>query len=254
MATFDKIKSLLKQLLPTGRAFRLAPNGTGGDKFIESNSESISRAHNDVISLLNSILPDNANFTADDATDWEVRLGMIVSPLVDLELRKAAIIRKMNHPGTIQARQSADYFQSQLHLAGFTGVFVHANNGYLSIESILGLNELVAISGRTRSGMSRSGNVFSLFSEYFYTVRSGTTRSGLRRSAEKYYMDKIANHIDSSLDLNFVVGNNKRTFVIGGEIFGEFGEIPTERISEFRQLVLKLKPINSVAYLLINYT
>ena len=67
-------------------------------------SLSENQAYNDALAIQNSILPDNAEFTADDATDWERRLGMIISPLVDLELRKLAIRRKMNHPGDIKAR------------------------------------------------------------------------------------------------------------------------------------------------------
>ena len=57
-------------------------------------SLSENQAYNDALAIQNSILPDNAEFTADDATDWERRLGMIISPLVDLELRKLAIRRK----------------------------------------------------------------------------------------------------------------------------------------------------------------
>jgi uncharacterized protein YmfQ (DUF2313 family) len=252
MSTFVKIKSLIKQLLPTGRAFRM-PIGGDGDKLIEATSEGLARVHDDIQSTLNAILPDNSNFTEDDATAWEIRLGMIVNPLVDLEIRKSAIIRKMNHPGTIKARQSADYFQEQLHLAGFTGVFVHANNDYLSIEEILNEGEGYQLND-FQLGDSQLGDAYSIYSDCFEVIQLGDYELGAWQLNSYKWCDIIANHIDKELDSRFFIGNDKRTFVIGGELFGKFGDIPAGQVNEFRQLVLKLKPVESVALLLINYT
>src|SRR5690606_32537660 len=84
------------------------------------------RAYADALKIQDAQLPDNDGFTADDATDWERRLGMIYSPLVPLADRKLAILRKMNHPGTIKARQNWLYVEGQLRAAGFD-VYVHEN-------------------------------------------------------------------------------------------------------------------------------
>lgn len=252
MSTFIKIKSLLKQLLPTGRGFKMPLDGDG-DKFIEVNAASNASTYDDIVSTLNAILPDNANFTADDATDWEKRLGMIVSPLVDLEIRKAAIIRKMNHPGTIPARQSSDYIESQLHLAGFTDAYVHANRDFLSVYEILSIGYPIQL-GDNQLGDAQLGNVFSYHSGCFHTVQLGDVQLGSWQLGTNVWCDIIANHIDLDIDKLFYIGENYRTFVIGGAVFGDFGNVDPDRIDEFRQLVLKLKPANSVAILLLNYT
>ena len=137
MIFVDSIKKLVRQLLPTGRAFSMKNDG---GKLINATAEGQTKLHNDILSTLDSILPDNDNFTADDANDWEVRLGMIVNPDLSLEIRKKAIIRKMNHPGSIPARQSADYLENQIHAAGFSdGVYVHENINNWDIEQILSI-------------------------------------------------------------------------------------------------------------------
>ena len=125
MSTLDKIKKLGKTLYPTGRAFKI-PFGGVFDKLNSALSESEQRAFDDAVSILDSALPDNNNFTTGDATDWERRLGLITNPSVPLSDRKLAIIRKMRHPGNIPARQNFLYLQGQLQDAGFD-VFVFEN-------------------------------------------------------------------------------------------------------------------------------
>ena len=87
MFSIDKIKKLTKQLFPTGRAFNY-PIGGGLDKLMSSLAESEKRAIDDNYSILDQILPDNSNFSADDATKWENRLGMITVSGVSLTDRK----------------------------------------------------------------------------------------------------------------------------------------------------------------------
>ena len=250
MSSFSRIKQLMKQLFPTGRAFRMVNDG---DKLIEAVSEGKSRAYDDIVSTLDAILADNANFTEDDATAWEIRLGMIVNPGLTLEERKMAILRKYNHPGIIQARQSADYFEDQLHAAGFTSIFVHENVDNLNIEQILALNADLIQLGDAQLGDNQLGNPFSFFSPCLSKYQLGDAQLGGIQLGSTTWCDIIANHIDVELDKNFLIGPNNRTFIIGGSVIGEFGTLDSERISEFRQMVLKMKPVNSVAYLLINY-
>jgi len=125
MTTLTKIKKLGKTLYPTGRAFKI-PFGGVLDKLNSALSESEQRAFDDAVSILDSALPDNDNFTTGDATDWERRLGLITNPAVPLSDRKLAIIRKIRHPGNIPARQNFLYLQGQLQDAGFN-VFVFEN-------------------------------------------------------------------------------------------------------------------------------
>jgi uncharacterized protein YmfQ (DUF2313 family) len=221
----DKIRRLTLQLYPTGRAFYIPVSGVK-DKMHKALATVEAQALSDANSTLFSILPDNDNFTSDDATLWEQRLGLITNEAVSLTDRKAAIIRKMNHPGSILARQSRDYIESQLQLAGFN-VFVHEN---IPDTQILAISGLMGI------------------------VQSGQFQSGQIQSGQKIYSNKVVNNIDRLKDVYYLVGNdNKSVFFIGGEVFPNLANVDQNREAEFRQLILKLKPVQTVGYLLINY-
>ena len=226
-------EKLYRQLLPQGLAFKAPFNGWH-DTLIRAMSIRFNIAYRDGLSTLNSILPDNDNFTAEDATDWERRLGMVPSS-APLEDRKLAIKRKMNHPGTIKARQHYLYVEGQLQAAGFD-VFVYENrfdDGMGGLET------------RTPQDLAGGGGLF--FNQH------GQFQHGQRQHGGGW-ADKIANSIDASRDLNFNVGSNLRsTFFIGGNPVGTYANIPASRRAEFRQLVLRLKPAQTVAYLFINY-
>ncbi len=101
----DKILALTKQLYPEGRAFKM-PLGGYLEKLHEALSNSEQQAFADAISILSDILPDNANFTEDDATDWERRLGLIYNPLAILSDRMLIIKNKLNQPGNNPAKGS----------------------------------------------------------------------------------------------------------------------------------------------------
>ena len=233
MAVKDKILALTKQLYPTGRAWRMFP-GSVLEKLHSGLAVSEAKAYEDAVSLLDSALPDNANFTVDDATDWERRLGLITNDLVSLDDRKLAIIRKMNHPGTIPARQHYLYIQGQLQAAGFN-VYVYENifpgypSGFITKtpEEVSGGPGLVIQHGDIQHGDAQHGE--GLF-------------------------EKVVNSIDSDLDLTFNIGPDLRdTFFIGGSPLGTYANVDINRKDEFRQLILKLKPAHLVAFLFVNY-
>lgn len=238
MISLEKINLLTKQLYPTGRAFKVrAKSWLSQLHYALSLSEN--KAYLDGLSILDSILPDNDNFTAEDATQWEVRLGMIVSN-ASLADRKLAIARKMNHPGTIRTRQHYLYLQGELRKAGFD-VYVYENI-------------FPAFGGgfETRSPISISGGSGAIDIQHGDTIQHGSVQHG------GVWGDIIVNHIGTDLDLTFNVGQNLRsTFFIGGFAFGTFGgqyaTIPQVRKDEFRQLILKIKPTQTVGYLFINY-
>lgn len=225
------LKDLCRQLFPSGRAFRIPKNGDREriDTALRKEDEILL---NSAISILDSILPDNDNFTAEDASRWEERLGMIVNQNLDLETRKLAIKRKMNHPGTILARQSAGYIQDQLQSAGFN-VFVHENP-----------NEIDPL---TYFGLPNAGIGIHATDVY----HSGT---GIYHGNPYLWNDVVANNIDFTKDAFFDVGANLRcTFYICGETPGEYTNVEEIRREEFRQLILKCKPTQTIAYLGISY-
>ena len=233
---FDKILKLTKQLYPKGRAYKI-PEGGWFYRLHKGLALSEERVYNEALGVLDSILPDNDNFTTQDATDWERRLGLINGTGVSLEDRKAAIRRKMNHPGNVKPRENWMFLESQLQLAGFN-VYVYENrfpdypDGYYTQSPIdLGLPSTV-------------------LSTYEHGEREhGEIEMGY------YYNNVLANHIDETLDSGFDIGDNFRsTFFIAGSSISTIADVPLARKNEFRQTILKLKPVQTAAFLFINYT
>lgn len=252
MAVKEKIQYITRLLYPTGRAWNM-PRGGNFEKLHSGLAESETRAYNDANAILSSILPDNPQFTVDDAEDWERRLGMITNPLVSLADRKAAIIRKMNHPGDIPARQSWDFLQQSLQLAGFD-VYVHENIPEQSIFSILQPFTGTGQQGLGQQGDFQQGDVISFFPGLFQQVQQGPIYQGFYQQGGWVFTNKIANHISEPLDAYFSEGANFRSvFYIGGPNLGDFANVPAARKDEFRQTVLRIKPVQSIAHLLINY-
>lgn len=234
MITVDDILGMVKMFHPTGRAFKI-PIGSNMYKLHRAISQSGKRAYNDSLSILDSIIPDNDNFSADDASQWERRLGLITNPMVPLVDRKLAIIRKMNHPGTIPARASALFVEKQLRDAGFD-VYVYENRfpdgmgGYDTMDPLV-------FSGGLGGDYNQLGD---------FQLGDAQLGSG--------FANKVANSIYEEEDLIFDVGPNLRaTFFIGGNPAGTFANVDAERELEFRQLILKTKQTQMIAYLLVNY-
>lgn len=234
MSVMGTIVQLGKQLFPTGRAFKI-PVSSAFEKLNNAAARSEARAYADALSILNSAIPDNNSFTVDDDTDWERRLGLITNQAVALSDRKLAIKRKMAHPGTVRARQNWRYVESQLQAAGFN-VYVYENRfpdgmgGYI-----------------TRTPEDVTGGVGFDQAE-FGDFQFNDFQFGGR------FHNIVANYIDDTRDGAFNVGSNLRfTFYIGGNPLGTFVNIDKNRKDEFRQLVLRLKPQHTVAFLLINF-
>jgi hypothetical protein len=231
---FNRLRNLINlsiQLFPTGRAFRIPKNGIR-EKINNADRQQDEYILNSAIRILDSILPDNPNFTTDDATRWEQRLGMIVNEDLDLETRKIAIRRKMNHPGTILARQSAGYIQDQLRAVGFD-VYVYENPNEI--------NPLVYFGVPTSGIAIHATDVYHMATDLYH----GDTF---------LWDDVVANNIDYTKDAFFDVGLNLRcTFFICGATEGIFANVEAIRREEFRQLILKVKPTQTIAYLGINY-
>jgi len=223
----DVLHRLTKRLYPKGRAFK-HPAGGFIERLHKSLNLSETRAYEDAKAIHNSILPDNSLFTAADALQWERRLGLIESPDVDLELRKLAITRKINFPGVTPARQHWRWLEYQLQSAGFD-VYVY--------ENIAG-DDAVTVTGDptlfddTNHGEGNHGDI---------------NHGGV-------YNCLIANSIYQYQDNGFSIGDNYRsTFFIGGPTLGSRADVLATRETEFRQLILKIKPVQQIGFLLIDY-
>ena len=239
MEAFDKIVKLTGQLFPTGRAFR-APVGGDAEKFRKALARSEARFFDDAKSVLNSQLPDNDDFTADDATDAERRYGLVSNTNVSLADRKLAIQRKLNHPGTIPARQYYLYLQRELRAAGFD-VYVYENRFDYGDGSFY----------------TKTPDQFSLEAYPVVDIQhSDMIEHGEYEHGGSIYGSKIANHIDEELDDEFEIpdDNRRSTFFIGYTPAGTWATLDDERKAEFRQLVLKIKPVQTIAFVLCHFT
>lgn len=232
MTLATKILTLTKSLYPTGRAFKM----TGDfESLHRALAVSEAQAYGDAKAILNSVLPDNDLFDEEDASDWERRLGLVTNSLVSLADRKLAIDRKMNHPGDIKPRQNFRFLERELRAAGFD-VYVYENK----FDDGMGGFE-------TRGPLVVSGGLGGV------PIQHGQRQHGQRQHGQ-YFGQVIVNSLDNEIDLLFNIGDNlKSTFFIGGTPIGDFATIDANREIEFRQLVLRIKPVQTVAYLLINY-
>lgn len=233
MTTEEAILKITRQLYPTGRAFRIS-NESWRHKLHRGLAISEAKAYDDAASILNSVLPDNQYFTSDDATDWESRLALTTNLAVPLQDRMLAILRKMQAPGTNPAKSTAQFLESQLQAAGFN-VYVYEN-----------LIALYPSGFDTYNPVALNSNIYSVF-------RQGMGRQGQFRQGG-FINSVVANSISNSVDIGFDVGNSLRsTFFIGGPTLGSYANVLAAREQEFRQLILQLKQVQSIAYLFINY-
>jgi len=226
IAIIDVFADLARQLYPTGRAWYMNRNGTF-ENLHKAINRSFVRVVQDSYLTLDSVFPDNDNFSVNDATLWEYRLGLITNSSLDLATRKQIILRKMAYPGNVKARQHPLFIESQLQLAGFN-VWVHENTQpYQTPNDILALS-LVG------------------------TQHGGITQHGLGTQHGAGGFEVIANL--STTNESYSVGSNLwATFFIGGQNLGDYANVPANRLQEFKELVLKLKPAHTVAYTFIIY-
>lgn len=278
----EKIFNLTKKLFPKGRAFSIV-TGSVKEKVFNVLAQSEADAYNDAVSILDQILPDNPNFSTYDAGEWERRLGLITNDFVTLDDRKLAIQRKMNHPGTIPARQHFKYIEGQLQAAGFN-VSVTENRFSLpaTIPSPMGLIEM---------GVGEMGGEIANTEKYApidpdtllsQTEQMGLSEMGISEMGGYFSLngyEVCANHIDTIKDADFFTDTNisemgdrgemgemqmangidfldklKFTFFITGLVYPSNALLPFDRKDEFRQLVLKLKPANTVAFIFAEYS
>lgn len=214
MITNNDILKLTKQLLPTGRAWRLPDSGVF-KKMMYALGISEQRAYNFALGVLNRILPDNDSFTADDATQWERRLAINAGTgYIPLSTRKSSILRKMQFPGGFLNRQNYRYIEAQLQLAGYN---VTITENYSDLPTSL---PTVHASDTLHSSSTKHGGTVII-------------------------NDIIANSINKGEV--FYINTYKRCFYLDGSI-------PFNAIKAFRLLVLTLKPVDTVAILRLEYT
>lgn len=223
----ESLRDLSLQLYPTGRAWYMPENGIF-QKFHDALNLSFARVLLEGQQTIDSTFPDNENFSVQDAELWEVRLGLITNESLSLDTRKLAIKRRLSYPNNIKARQHPFFIESQLQAAGFD-VYVHENTFPYQAPG-----DIIAIS---------LNNV----------QHGGDTQHGNSQQHGGDNFDVIANSVNPLEDFAIGSGNLWSTFFIGGVNLGDMASVPSSRVIEFRELVLKLKPAHTAAFTFINY-
>lgn len=223
----NAFKALSSQLLPTGRAWWLKL-GSVIQLTFEALSLSESRVFSSVINLQADFIPDSDKFSEHALVNWETVFA--IAPSGGIEDRKNVVYQRMAFPSDVLARQSRYFIEMQLQLAGFD-VYVFENRfpdgggGYEPVDPQPALHDVSVHDEQVHDGTG-FGN---------YSI--------------------IANSLAPSGDASFkVTGDELRsTFFIGGPIFGDQANVSIQRERELRELVLKLKPAQTVVFALINY-
>ena len=278
---FNKLLlKLTKRFYPKGRAFRI-PSGGLLEKMHEGLIVSENTALTNALSILDSAIPDNDNFTNDDATDWERRLGLITNLSTPIFDRKLAIIRKMNHPGTIKARQHYLFLERELRNAGFDiRIYENRFETPAFIYESLGVSEMgIAEMG---AELPNPNKYEVLDPNSFFSGLSvlGVAEMGENEMGDGINYSLIANYLEEDLDNTFFstltdfvrpefnvaeMGNAemggtftylqalRSSFFVSGVTESTMANILLTRKEEFRQMILRIKPVQSVGILLINY-
>lgn len=231
----DKLLKVKKLLYPTGRAWRLFENNTLGE-IHKAIAKTENKFWKDALSIKDSLLADNFNFTAEDAERWERRLGLPTNTNLSLQQRKLFIRRKFNHPGDIPGRQHPLYIQQQIQDAGFTNLYVHKNkfNGVAkSPQKVVG-----TVHGSSVHGGSVHGAGFGeVVIDYLDPVID-----------ENRYFDYI---YSKPSGFNFEPFYRKTFFIADQNL--NYATIDSAKRRELRALILKLMPANMICFLITKY-
>lgn len=231
----EQLLKLTKHLYPDGRAFRLYDNNVIG-QLHKALMQSENRFLNDLKGIYDSILPDNFNFTTEDAEDWERRLGLPTNPNLTLQQRKLAIKRKLNHPGDILGRQSIEFIQYSIQQV-FPSLYVHQNN----------------FSGVAKAPYEVAGTMHSTSTEH------GSVTHG--NAIGDVIIDYLEPNIDEDRYFDYVYSTGSTvnlenfyrfTFFVADKNL-EFVDIPANQQRQLRQIILNVIPANMICFAFVNY-
>lgn len=232
----EDLMKLVGQLYPTGRAWYLPEKGVFG-KLHESLNVSFLRFLEHSYSLINSSFPDNDNFSLEDCELWEYKLGLNSNTSLTIEQRRVNILNKMSYPRNINLRQAPKFIEKVLNDFGFkVGVyenifFDNVNNVYF--RKLPSEIQSLQIANTQHSNDLQHGN----------SIQHGGGN-----------FEVIANSIENE---SYSFGGNENLwatfFIAAKNDITQKANIPLSRKKEFKELVLKLKPAHTIAFIFINF-
>jgi len=241
MGFFDDIFRQKLSLLPTGRAFWTFPREIR-NVFLRVMAKEDKRLVDDAETVKAGVVPEHNDFNTTHAKAWERALKLPISPNLTLSQRKAVIARKLNHPGDILGRGSSPYLNWTVQQAGF-GVNLYRNR----------------FDGEAKFPDEMVGN------QYWDDTEYGEAQYG------GYGVELIANHLEPKRDINdhfpnglsdmYAIGRKAMRAVIYiaddlqfDNSGNAYAQIPLNRRTEFRNLILTVKPSRSIALCFVEYT
>ena len=214
---------LTQLLYPKGYAYRLF-EWSNKLKFEKALTKQTEQTYNSIIHVQNSFMPDNTFFITEDAVKWESVLGVFPPNGATLNERKSAIFQKLASPNNTESRNTLVYMQFAIQLAGFN-LYLHKSNG--QSPDFVANTITQAQHGDFQHGQITHGAGFT---------------------------NIVANSVEASTDATFDIGTNyNQVFYIGASVRGDFANVSMARQEELRRLILNLKPVESIAFLFINY-
>jgi hypothetical protein len=241
MGWIDTVTNKLsKQLYPNSNAFNYVEGGILS-RLIKALNLSYGRAYNGSASIYDSMIPHNSNFTSEDADILEANYGIYSTAGTSLADRKLAIRFKMGYPINDEPRCNHEYITASLQAAGFN-VKVYENRFWVGSPATLETEMPQTILGLPAAGEAMLG-AFQL---------------GQVELAGKWIDNGITlavNYLEEAEDAMFAIGSNYRNtfYVADPSNIITFATIPISRRTEFRQLLLSLKPAQTVGLLFISY-
>lgn len=222
--------------LPNGRAWRLYKTNNDKNniyKLFEAIGEIKAICYHKIMGIMSMLIPDNDNFTAEDATKWEDIMALD-SNITDLDSRKQIIYQKMSQGGNSRYKLSAKYIEHQLQIAGFN-VFIHENR---------------VLNTTTNKYEWEDWSSYVTTTSYQYgEVEYGDIEYGQQKTT-----GVLANYVDETKDEQFTIGSNHAyLFIVGGATLGTHASVDSTKKDALRKLILRLKPLNTACIMLVNF-
>lgn len=248
------INDITEKLFPTGRAHKV---GKVGEDMRLALSDGVERVNDSIDNLTHGVLPDNPNFTIDWVVRHEKMYGLSVYPGDTLQIRVTRILSHITPINQEYGSLSLDSIQNEINNNGWSGIlFVHENpNGFYPQQVLPQLSYPPQL-GDNQLGDSQIGtfDYISDYPQFFVRSQLGDNQlGGVQLGTPPQFNNKIANSLKRYDDLFVNLSPIENTFYVCGQNLGDIVTLPQSDEIPLRQLLLNIKPLNSVGFLLIEY-
>ena len=248
------IRSITDRLFPTGRAHDV---GEVGSNMRDALSDGVEMINDSIDSFIDGVLPDNDNFTIDWCVRHERMYALSVLPTDTLQDRMARILAHITPQPQDVGMLSLQVIQDEIDNAGWAGaLYVHENLSGLMPTQVLPLFYAQNQLGDYQLGDSQlNGNSFaSSYPQFFSFNQLNDYQLGDSQLGDiPLFNNIIANSVNRHDDTFVNLSPMKNTFYICGPTLGDIVTLPQADEIPLRQLLLNIKPLNSVGFLLTEY-